>query len=156
MSAKPSQRSNQSLLAPSTRTSWTSWTSRVSSRSSSSFRRIKEGIQLLWAPQRCDSCTSLDLGSTTDSTYSKESTMIFDFQKFQSQVPRCPLCTLILHRIPSFRMLGSASNEPVSIQFKVKGHFARVFAEGRHIGNIRPVRIAKQWLRNPPLVTDDR
>jgi len=136
MSTEFSEHSGRASLALST------WTSRLSSSSTFSVERIKKAVQAFWTPQLCESCANLDLGSTTDSLYSKESSMMFDFQRYQSHVPRCPLCTLILHRIPSFRMLGSASNDPTAIQLKVKGQVANVWADGRNVGRIRPVRFS--------------
>jgi hypothetical protein len=133
-------RHSQSPSSSSSRPVSSIFSLKSSVRSSASLKRVREVFQspVPNAPL-CNSCRDINFWSSSRSA-SEDILTVFDYHEYQSHVPRCPLCTLILYRIPSFRTLGSGTNEPIPIRLKIlQGQIAHVWVGGQNTGRIREV-----------------
>jgi hypothetical protein len=111
---------------------WSSVSSKISLSLTSLRRRTKEVLQ---PAKLCERCKDVD-GAT-------DTTMVFDPDVYQAQTPRCPLCTLILYRIPAFRILGGEKTHSGSVQITLK-RTDDVLVDGRYVGYIRRVSFENQ------------
>ncbi|KAF1810118.1 HET-domain-containing protein [Eremomyces bilateralis CBS 781.70] len=89
-------------------------------------------------PRLCEKCQRIDFWNP-DSAPAQEFHTTFEYRKYEESTLPCSLCTLILHRLPNFRMPGCEEYDPIPITLKFRGNQAYVWNGSRNIGKIRPL-----------------
>ena len=111
-----------------------------SKRKSKALSRLKDLFRPPITPEPlCSSCRQIDFWSGSDSSRTGEISIAFDYGEYVARHPKCPFCTLVLHRVPQFRMLGSESNTTIPLKLQIKGQQAYIWSDGRNLGSIRKV-----------------